>query len=41
VTEGLVRTVEGGVVVLAVIAPSERLAAGRIIFDAWAQAMLR
>jgi hypothetical protein len=41
VTEGLVRSVEGGVVLLEVIAPAERLSGGRAIFEAWARAVLR
>jgi hypothetical protein len=41
VMEGVVRTIEGGVVQLAVIAPSGRLAAGRAIFEAWARPALR
>jgi hypothetical protein len=41
VTEGIVRGVEGGVVLLAVTSPSERSAAARTIFEAWTRAMPR
>jgi len=41
VTEGIVRAVEGGVLVLAVTSPSERLPAARTIFGAWARAIPR
>jgi hypothetical protein len=39
VTEGLVRSVEGGVVMLAVTTPNERVSGARAIFEAWARAM--
>jgi Trypsin-like peptidase domain len=41
VTEGIVRTVESGVVQLAVTSPNARLAAVRAIFEAWAKQNLR
>jgi S1-C subfamily serine protease len=41
VTEGIVRTVESGVVQLVVTAPSARQAAARAIFEAWAGHDLR
>ena len=41
VTQGIVRAVEGGALVLAVTSPGERFAAARAIFDAWARAMPR
>jgi hypothetical protein len=39
--EGVVRTIEGGVVQLAVIAPGGRVAAGRAIFEAWERRVRR
>lgn len=41
VMEGVVRTIEGGVVQLAVIAPGGRVAAGRAIFEAWERRVRR
>ena len=40
ITEGRVRSVEGGVVLLTVLAPSERVDSGRAIFEAWARAVV-
>lgn len=41
VTQGIVRAVDGGSLVLAVTSPGERLAPARAIFDAWTRAMPR
>jgi hypothetical protein len=41
VTEGIVRPSEGGVVLLSVTAPSDRLPAARAIFEAWGRTLPR